>query len=54
MQMCYFVVVFMHAQQTLLSLCICSNFQRIILNGGSKDQNPCLLVEAQKRALTVV
>ncbi len=45
MQMCYFVFVFMHTRQTLLSLCICSDFQWNTVNGGSKDQNLCLLVE---------
>ncbi len=41
MQMCYFVFI---SLQTSVSLCVCSNFQRNIVNGGSKDQK-CLLVE---------
>ncbi len=28
-----------------LSLCLCANFQRNLLNNGSKNQNLCLLVE---------
>ncbi len=42
---CVSVFVFMHARHTLLSLCICSDFQENLLNNGSKDQNLCLLVE---------